>query len=135
MVKPVMRLIQNCPRYLFDYQMLLYFNTGCKKNAWIILFLKCLSHLIWHRNGSVFKIFIRISVFRRKKQFVNPFTCYNNFLLLLLFMSYFCLKYLLSMLSLDSRPVWNLMFFLYIIQCDIVICTSTPDCCNNYSCQ
>ena len=38
-----------------------------------ILVCKYLSPLISHRNGSVFKIYIWISVFRRKKQFRNLF--------------------------------------------------------------
>ena len=38
-----------------------------------ILFCKYLSPLISHRNGSVFKIFTWISVFRRKKRVRNPF--------------------------------------------------------------
>ena len=37
-----------------------------------ILFCKYLSPLKSHRNGFVFKIYIWISVFRRKKQFENP---------------------------------------------------------------
>ena len=38
-----------------------------------ILFCKYLSPLNLHRNGTIFKIFIWISVFRRKKRFVNLF--------------------------------------------------------------
>ena len=37
-----------------------------------ILFIKYLSPLIWHRNGSVFNIHRWILVFRREKQFVIP---------------------------------------------------------------
>ena len=37
-----------------------------------ILFCKFLSPLKSHRNGFVFKIYLWISVFRRKKQFENP---------------------------------------------------------------
>ena len=38
----------------------------------LILVCKHLSPLISHKNGSVFKIYIWISVFRRKKPFENP---------------------------------------------------------------